>query len=127
MEFADRHRDQRSGPVADTVLAEKVAIDFVGRDLLLREQVVVGDEAGVIERDGARQSRIAFAPSALQENRHQFVILDRIDRAGVAVPNAEQKAAVAANCCTELAKQRRPERGNQSRLIDAIDQAFGIK
>jgi hypothetical protein len=80
----------------------------------------------MIERNGARQEGIAFAPSLSQENRHQLVIFDRIDRARVSIPHAEQKAAVTADRRTEFAKQRRPKRGNQSGLINAIDQSFGI-
>ena len=65
--IADRYRDERSGPVADAVLAVEIAIDFVGRDLLLREEVMVGDEARMIEGDGARQMGIAFAPSLFRK------------------------------------------------------------
>ena len=87
---------------------------------------MVSDEACMIQRDGARQIRIAFAPSVSQENRHELVIFDRIDRACVAIPHAEQKAAIAADRCTEFAKQSRPKRGDQSGLINAIDQAFWV-
>ena len=106
------------------MFAVKIAIDFVGRDLLIREKVLVRDEARMIQRDGARQIRIAFAPSVFQENRHELVIFDRIDRACVAVPHAEQKAAIAADRGTELAKQSWPKRGYQSSLINAVDQTF---
>ena len=85
---------------------------------------MVGDEARMIEGNGARQSGIAFAPSVFQENRHDLVIFDRIDRAGVAVPHAEQKAAIAADRCAEFAKQRWPKRRHQSSFIDAVDQTF---
>ena len=123
---ADRHRDQRSGPVADAVLAVKIAIDFVGGNFLLREEIIVGDEARMIESDDARQVEIEFAPSLSQKNSHQLVIFDRIDRACVAIPHAEQKAAVPADRCTEFAKQGWPKRGDKSGLINAIDQTFRI-
>ena len=45
------------------MLAIEIAIDFVGRNFLLREEVIVGDEPRMIEGDGARQEGIAFAPS----------------------------------------------------------------
>jgi hypothetical protein len=108
------------------VLAIEIAIDLVGRNFLLREEVIVGDEPRMIEGDGARQEGIAFAPSLSQESRHQLVIFHRIDRACVSIPHAEQKAAVTADRYTEFAKQRRPKRGDESGLINAIDQAFGI-
>ena len=85
---------------------------------------MVGDEARMIEGDGARQIRIAFAPSLFQENRHELVIFDGIDRACVAVPHAEQKTAIAADRCTEFAKQGWPKRRYQSGLINAVDQTF---
>ena len=76
--------------------------------------------------NGARQVRIAFAPSLSQENRHELVIFDGIDRACVAIPHAEQKAAVAADRCTEFTKQGWPKGRNEPRLVDAVDQGFEI-
>ena len=87
---------------------------------------MVGDEARMIEGDRARQDRDRVRSIPLQENRHDLVIFDGIDRACVSVAHAEQKAAVAADRRTEFAEQRRPKRGYESGLIDAIDQTFWI-
>ena len=123
---ADRHRDQRSGPVADAVFAVKVAIDVIGCNLLLREKIKVGDEARMIEGDGGRQIGIALAPSLVQEQRHERIIFDGIDRARVSVAHAEQKSAVAADRRAEFAEQCWPKRRYQSRLVDAVDQGFEV-
>ena len=87
---------------------------------------MVSDEAGMIESDGARQVRIALAPSVSQEKGHDLVIFDGIDRACVAVAHTEQKAAVAADRRTEFAEYGWPKGRNEPRLVDAVDQGFEI-
>ena len=107
-------------------MRQKVAIDFVGRNLLRREEIIVSDESRTVQGDGARQVGIAFAPSVLHENRHELVIFDGIDGAYVSIPHAEEKAAIAADRCTEFAKQGWPKGRNEPRLVDAVDQGFKI-
>jgi hypothetical protein len=74
--IAARYRDDRAGPVAEAVFAIKIAVDVVGCNFLVREQIAVGEEACMIQRDGARQIRIALAPSVIQEQRHGRIIFD---------------------------------------------------
>ncbi|MBN8957847.1 MAG: hypothetical protein J0H17_14945 [Rhizobiales bacterium] len=122
-----RHRNGRTCPPSKASRAQEipnvvVLVDFFGRvedvDFAQKPRMLRGKQSG--------QSRIAAMPSALGEGRHIVVDFSGSDPSKIRRTGREQNGASRPRDLANHAQNVGPELGNDSRLVETINERFSI-
>jgi hypothetical protein len=103
------------------MLAMKVDVDIVRRDLFIGEKIAVVDEAGRIERKRAQQTRLARRPAFVHEFVTNLRKTRRVNHAVITLAYREQETADALHLRRYGIEHVGPQFRHRRSFINAID------